>query len=243
MAPKDPSKSKSAVSRHKMKETDPERYKEYLDVQRVRAKKGRMELKAELQKRKPSDAALTKKEKQLELQRARQSRYEENLKKDAGNVKRTMTLKRKQASGTQTRHSTIAKKEYNRTKKQKQRETLTPQKKMWIKKKDRDRKAAKKAKVHTVPLNRARTSTLPSIAEEPIAHKDTVCENAAPPFKSRQTEYNVTRKVKKTLPGTPTKFAKVIGNIIRSATPRKRKALHEIKTYLQQPMARHHIFQ
>ncbi|WAR23449.1 LOW QUALITY PROTEIN: hypothetical protein MAR_037118 [Mya arenaria] len=49
------------------------------------------------------------------------------------------------------------------------------------------------------------------------------------PFSSKKTEWNITSQVRAVMPDTSEKFAKVIDNIEKKATPRKRKALHDLK--------------
>lgn len=62
-------KSKSALSRYKMKTEDPERYRIYLDKQKVTAKQKPEELKRELQKKKGNEQSKAKKAHQNEMQR------------------------------------------------------------------------------------------------------------------------------------------------------------------------------
>lgn len=101
----------------------------------------------------------------------------------------------------QTRHLLESKREYMRLMKRKERENMTWQKKMWVRKKDRERKQQKRNE-----LKRMSTQ----------ANNET--------FGSKRTEYNVTSKVRSALPTTPMKFAKVVKNILAKASPRKCKA-------------------
>lgn len=63
-----------------MKEKEPERYQEYLKIQKERSKKYRETLKKELAKKKPSVDIVEKKARQLAQQRNRQAKYLEKKK-------------------------------------------------------------------------------------------------------------------------------------------------------------------
>ncbi|XP_060601388.1 uncharacterized protein LOC132754725 [Ruditapes philippinarum] len=130
-------KSKSALSRNKMKTEDPERYRIYLDKQKVTAKQRREELKRELQKKKGNEQSKAKKAHQNEMQRRRQKRYMER-KKEQGISIQSSTPRTK--AKPQTRNIIETRREYNRQKKRKERQEMSWQKKMWIRKKDRERK-------------------------------------------------------------------------------------------------------
>lgn len=66
-----------------------------------------------------------------------------------------------------------------------------------------------------------------------ISKKPSLCPSSplTSPFKTpkKKTEWNVTNKVRAMLPRTPTQFAKVLDNIEKRATPRKRQAIDELK--------------
>ncbi|XP_060573349.1 LOW QUALITY PROTEIN: uncharacterized protein LOC132731228 [Ruditapes philippinarum] len=197
---------RSVVFRKQMKEQDPERYKEYLYKQKVRVKERREQLKKELQKKNPNPVAKQKKAHELQLQRERQRRYLEKKRQMNGSINTPLKSVRKPA--VETRHSIQAKRDYNRVKKREERAKMSYQKRMWNRKKDRERKA------------KSRMSKKASIC---------VTSQSTSPFKTKKTEWNITSKVRAMMPETPKKFAKVLDNIEKRATPRKRQALNDLK--------------
>ncbi|MES9901739.1 MAG: hypothetical protein ABW168_03535 [Sedimenticola sp.] len=132
--------SRSAKYRKRLKEEHPEQYQLYLDKQKSLSKHKRDSLKKELMKKKPIADALDRKQNQLKLQRARQEKYVKNKKSTAH--KDTLKVKWTGIGKGVTRRCINDKREYQRLAKRKQRATMTPQKKTWVRKKDRDRKAA-----------------------------------------------------------------------------------------------------
>ncbi|KAG1707481.1 hypothetical protein GQR58_003462 [Nymphon striatum] len=130
-----------------MKENNPERYEEYLRKQRERAKQQRDELRNELKKRRPSEEAKRKQEREKENNRERQGRYIEKLKEKAEDnaaakkkrPKLTVKLKSFDAApgpSNSTRADKENQREKWRTAKKKYRSTVSRQKKQIIKKKD-----------------------------------------------------------------------------------------------------------
>lgn len=107
---------------------------------------GSSEVEEGIGKRHPDEIAVEKKKHQLELQRRRQTKYKEQQKlKSLTSHKTTLTVKLKTVSSkVLTRNVVQSKREYNRVMKQKQRQNMTPQKRAWEKKKDRERKAQKR---------------------------------------------------------------------------------------------------
>lgn len=113
---------------------------------------------------------------------------------------------------------------------------MTPQKKMWARKKDRERKRAKKIKEQSAAMPPVFQDWSPRIVSNTTVKPGSSNVADTPgsvskgnAFLSKQTEYNLTYKVKKALPGSPRKFAKIVGNIVGNATPRKRKALDDLQ--------------
>jgi hypothetical protein len=139
--------SRTTDYRRKLKETNPVLYEEYLMKQREQSKKNRDALKKELQKKKPSQTSMQKRDKQLEKQRERQKKYWEKKKQEILNGETPEKLKVKipvfKKHTDRTRLSINSKKDYNRVMKTKQRSGRSRQKVVSDKKKDRDRKALK----------------------------------------------------------------------------------------------------
>lgn len=125
-----------------MKEKEPERYQEYLKIQKERSKKYREKLKKELAKKKPSVDIVEKKARQLAQQRNRQAKYLE--KKKFLNSPSTSVNTGKRQIKVNTRTNVQNKKEYNRNKQRLCRSKMSSQKKNWVKKKDRERKRTKR---------------------------------------------------------------------------------------------------
>lgn len=111
--------------------------------QKERCKKGRDNLKKQLSKKKPSREALQKKQHQLQQQRKRQAKY---MEKRFLNISEENHVKSKKGT-VATRNKMQSKREYNRDKQRICRSKMTSQKKNWIKKKDRERKRAKRQSV------------------------------------------------------------------------------------------------
>ena len=181
-----------------MKEKDPEKYKLYLEAQRKRAKAHRDQLKKDLNKKK--ECTINLKEHMLSLQRVRRYIEKKNNQNTGQSTfpseKNECLTPKYKRNKARTRQSVEKKREYNREMKRKECQNMSWQKKMWIRKKDRERKQKKRVKT-----------------KKEITHTS--------PFSSKQTGYNVTSKVKSALPTTPKKFAKVIHNILSKASPRK----------------------
>lgn len=111
--------------------------------QKERCKKGRDNLKNSYQRKKPSREALQKKQHQLQQQRKRQAKY---MEKRFLNISEENHVKSKKGT-VATRNKIQFKREYNRNKQRICRGKMTSQKKNWIKKKDRERKRAKRQSV------------------------------------------------------------------------------------------------
>lgn len=219
---------KTTERRRKLKLEDPEKYQLYLEESRKRNKKNRDKLKQALQKKKPDAEDVEKKEHILALQKIRQKKY---LEKKQTNEKLVVKLtdclpKNKKTKQPQpkpkTRHAIQERREYNRKKKQEERAKQSYQKKMWNRKKDRERKQRKRAELSKSPKSTETSSPSASHVEETG-------------FTSKKTEWNTTSKVRKQLPQTPKKFAKVVTNLVENATPRKRKAIEQLKNKSKKP--------
>ena len=128
----------------KLKEADPGKYKMYLQKQKIRAKERRQCLKKQLSVKKPSDSLLAKQAHLLRQQREKQRKYLEKKKKQETGLTSSSKPVPPKKQVVLTRYSIQAKREYNREKKRKERENQSCQKKMWIRKKDRERKAKKR---------------------------------------------------------------------------------------------------
>ncbi|WAR02999.1 hypothetical protein MAR_009557, partial [Mya arenaria] len=92
-----------------------------------------------------------------------------------------------------------------RESKQKYRQNMSSNKKVWVRRKDRERKQEK--------AQRKYSQTSP--------HSESG-------FRSKKTLYNVTTKARKVLPQSPDKFACVIKNLVQNSTPRKRQATEDL---------------
>lgn len=211
----------SAVSqyRRRLKTENPDKYAEYLNDQKARAKRRREELKKELQKRKPSATALAQKEKEKRKARERQRKYMEKKrasldKEDGHNGSQKLTVK---ITGKRTRLSGEKQRQYWRSAKQKERLNMSRQKKVAIKEKDRLRK-------------RKQRESSKGVRQFPKETK--AQENTKSPFSSKKTEWNITSTIRSKLPQTPTKFARVIQNLIQHSSPRKRSAFEELNVKL-----------
>ena len=122
--------------RRRLKEENPNKYKEYLIKQKDRCKRQREDLKKQLAKKKPASAAIDKKNHQLKQQRARQAKYLEGRMKSDN---KQITF-----SKPQTRNSIETKKVYIREMQRLYRSKMTTQEKNWMKKKDRERKQSRR---------------------------------------------------------------------------------------------------
>ncbi|WAR17806.1 VRTN-like protein, partial [Mya arenaria] len=141
------------------------------------------------------------------LQRERQRRYMEKKKQEGIDIDNP--LKKQKVNKNQvTRNLIKTKRDYNREMKRKSRANLSTQKKAWIRKRDRERKAMKRQSLKKV-----------------VSPQVEVAESSG--FSSKKTCWNVTSNARATLPSTPKKIAIVIDNLIKRTTPRKRKALEE----------------
>jgi len=80
-----PKRHRVADYRRRLKEENPDKYKEYLMKQKERCKKAREDLKKQLAKKKPANEAIEKKNHQLKQQRARQAKYLESRMKSEKN--------------------------------------------------------------------------------------------------------------------------------------------------------------
>ena len=175
-----------------------------------------------MQTKKPSSLALEKKQRQLELQKARQRIYNEKRK---SNIIRKENLKVKTIVQHSTRHTVKSRKEYNRIMKQKSRALMSSQKKTWEKKKYRERKALKAAEKRSL-----KTSTLATTKSTLATTKSKDYEPAASstPFNNFKTEWNVTSSARKVLPSSPIKYAKIVHNLVYKVSPKKKKAMTDI---------------
>ena len=157
---------------------------------------------------------MDKKQKQLESHKNSQRRYIiEQKKKDTGTlgIGKQLFKVRSPKCTTKTRNSLNSKREYNREMKRKEREKMSYQKKMWLRKKDKERKVEKRR----LEVEQTLKSSSPDKEQETN-------------FKTKKSEWNATCKVRSSLPTTPVKFAQVINNIITRTTPRKKKALQKV---------------
>ena len=107
---------------------------------------------------------------------------------------------RPKAEKAQTRKELKDTREKNMMYKQKQRENLTPQKKAWIRKKDRERKQMKRLEANK-------------------KHEDVTANVGA------KTAMNCTAIARKALPKKADTRAEVLSRLVVNCTPRKRKAV------------------
>ena len=139
--------SSSAVYRNKLKERDPQKYAEYLRKQRELSRKSRMALKEALQTKCPNTDALEKKAHQLALARERQARYNAKKRTSGSKVRKKVVPALKSPTvKTDANSSNKSQREYWTMIKRKQRATMSDQQRALEKQKDRERKAAKRAK-------------------------------------------------------------------------------------------------
>ncbi|XP_071152900.1 knob-associated histidine-rich protein-like [Mytilus edulis] len=173
--------SSSADYRRKLKQNDPEKFAEYLQTQKSKAKANRDRLKNELKKKKPAEWAIKRHQHQLDLAKIRQKKYDQKKrieKKPDLETHLIVKLKLKKKKTVNTRKSLSTKREYNRLMKKKQRENMSYQKKMWIKKRDREMKMSKREQLKLEST--VNTST-----------------NTTSAFNTKKTEWNLTSKVRK----------------------------------------------
>ena len=187
-----------AAFRKKMREEDPERYQAYLAKQKLASQKRRDELKKELNKKNPSQSAKDQRDRDNKLSLARQKRYQKKLNDDGVAKKKG----RPKAEKAQTRKELKDTREKNKMYKQKQRENLTPQKKAWIRKKDRERKQMKR-----LEANKKREDVTANVGAK--------------------TAMNCTAIARKALPKKADTYAEVLSRLVVNCTPRKRKAVQE----------------
>ena len=124
-------KSESTKYRNRLKQSDPEKYKEMQELNRLKAKERRDRLKNEATKRRPDPKAVDKVKRQREQAAVRQQRRREKLK-----LMNPVQPKK----SPQCNSDTI--RERNKMYKRKQRENQSSQKKAWIRKKDREQHRA-----------------------------------------------------------------------------------------------------
>jgi hypothetical protein len=222
-----PSPSESTISRRQMKKNDPAKYKAYLEKQKERNRERRKHLKTLKRK-----TFITEEDKQVlqndaQKARLRQQRYRQRLKErklfhgetnDKQKVKHAPKLP--VASGTRgqikdERDRLALQREKWRRDKQNQRMQLKENKKKltWSKKKDRARRKKKrqekkKEKKHHVPLAQIQLGDA---------------------FGNKKTLQNRTCITRNTMPNTPAKFAQVFVQLEHTVTPRKRKALRNVR--------------
>jgi len=154
---------------------DPAKYEQYLKKnQHEISKKQRDKLQKDMGKRHPDAMACEKKKHVLELPRARQRKYKHNLKLNSMLYSNKNVVFKPELKKV-TRKTLQSKREYNRLMKQKQRANMTPQKIAWERKKDRERKAATKAKIMSRPNSSISTPESCSTT----------------PFTSKKTEWNI----------------------------------------------------
>ena len=82
--------------------------------------------------------------------------------------------------------------------------------KVWIKRKDRDRKRIKEEMCNN---NLASTSDI--LSSQKI-------------FQNKQSSYNMSYKARKVLPKSPKKFASIIQKLVQYSTPKKRKVVDQL---------------
>ncbi|XP_050388651.1 uncharacterized protein LOC126820602 [Patella vulgata] len=206
--------SRSTEWRRKLKQTDPEEYKRYLEQQKVRNKNARDKLKEELKKKRPAKKLLEKKEHQKELGRARQKKYCSLNHTEYSDNKSSSKGSNGRCAKALTRQQQQSVKERNKHYKQKERKNWSVQKQVWMKKKDRERKRDKREQA------RARRANSQQSAPRNIT--------TSSGYKTKKTQWNVTAKARASLPNDPLRYATVVSSLASKCSPRKRTALNAI---------------
>ena len=190
--------SRSTELRRNLKKKHPEKYRQYLNEQKRRAKERRDVLKKELKKSRPSKISKEKHEKIKEQARLRQQKFREKQAAE-GYLQRTSNTK------VTTRTAATTKKEIWREQKRRQRAKLSHQKAAAIRKKDRERKRAQ------VLARMKLTATAGGISNTG--------------YKSKKSQYNAISVAKSHLPQNAQKYATVVTGLARNCSPRKRALL------------------
>ena len=239
--------------RRKLKESDPERYNEYLKKQKERNLQNRASLKYALETH-PTAEAKRKLTKIRAQARERNRRYREK-KKQSENQQLSCKPKRPKPKGTtktrkeiltnkkktkketlkvkwslHTRSGQHEKRKYFREKKQESRENRSHQKKRRDREKDAKYKRMKRAQKRSrnTDLDTGETPPIPGPSVQYTEVSSSSSQFPSTSFPSRKTLYNITSSARKALPRSPRKHAMAVRNIIMNATPRKRKAFEDI---------------
>ena len=102
--------------------------------------------------------------------------------------------------------------------KREERENMIYQK-MWCRKKDRGRKRTKR--LHMLQEKERKLESATST--------DSTCQlKPMIPFNIKKTEWNITSKIRNSLPSTPSKCAKILENSVNRNTPQKKNALKDM---------------
>lgn len=215
--------STSSQYRQRLKQTDPDRYEEYLEKQRQRNIKRRQMIKEEREKACPSKSKKEMIRRHLETARKRQKRYRERQKESDenrnGDGKKTKLKKANPeilkvnipfpCTRKRTEKHQVAKENQQvkwKITKRLQRSCMSEQKKRRIRECDAKRKAERRFE-----LKQQQLEDQPSTSG----------------FITPKTLWNVTSAVRSTLPKSPRKFANVIDSLVCNSTPRKKRALHK----------------
>ena len=181
-------KDPSTVYRQNLKERNRRKYEQYLAKQKGRSKEYRERVKNE-----PEKLA-----RQRELAKLRQQKYRQKLKESAAanpSVPKSKPRTRAEAD-TQRKKWREAKQRY--------RQNMPSMKKLWIRRKEREKKREKYEKDSK---NRSKSENV---------------------FKAKKTLYNITSKARQVLPEEADKFAHVMKNLVQNSTPRKRQATESL---------------
>ena len=181
-------KDPSTVYRQNLKERNRRKYEQYLAKQKGRSKEYREHVKNE-----PEKLA-----RQRELAKLRQQKYRQKLKESAAanpSVPKSKPRTRAEAD-TQRKKWREAKQRY--------RQNMPSMKKLWIRRKEREKKREKYEKDSK---NRSKSENV---------------------FKAKKTLYNITSKARQVLPEEADKFAHVMKNLVQNSTPRKRQATESL---------------
>lgn len=190
----------STTYRRNLKENTPKKYEEYLLQQKIRSKNYRDKVKSDPDKQKL--VKLKAKERQKKYREKLKLKTDESVNKipdqEIPNLKPQLQV--------HTRSETQQRRKKWREAKKKYRQNLSAHKKLWVRRKDKMRKREKKIQELNLQVN-------------------TNADKQKKGYKSKKTLYNVTSKARKSLPESPHKFALVINNLVKNATPRKREAV------------------
>nr|XP_022298154.1 uncharacterized protein LOC111107308 isoform X2 [Crassostrea virginica] len=189
----------TSTYRQLMRTENKAKYEIYLQEQKQRMKEYRSRIKQDPKKL----------QEQREKAKVRQKKYRDK-KKEEGKESRTKS-KEVHASAPNTRTRVEEKRQKWRESKRKYRKKLSMSQKVWIKRKDRDRKRRIKEEM----CNNNLSSTSDILSSQKI-------------FQNKQSLYNMTYKARKVLPKSPKKFASIIQKLVQNSTPKKRKAVDQL---------------